>query len=235
MAIASRAPSSTTRARSSPPRRGQRAPPSTPTGCPSPYYLGRDLLDLGDAHLGARGHGDAASAALGRAIELLADGDPPRAHALLARCDAANPDVAAAIAAMLLRREPARRRDRAPRARDRGRARVAAPSLEPRRRAPPARRCARLLPRAPPVHRDERAADRALRRSRSAGTRRARRAVAAPARAHRPPHRHGARRRRRRTKKRATKRSAPRLGTRSRSSTPRFGARFARRHLSTSA
>jgi tetratricopeptide (TPR) repeat protein len=69
---------------------------------PSPYYLGRDLLELGDAHLGARGHGDAASAALGRAIELIAGGDPARALALLARCDPDNPDAAAAIAAILL-------------------------------------------------------------------------------------------------------------------------------------
>jgi tetratricopeptide (TPR) repeat protein len=69
---------------------------------PSAYYLGRDLLGLGDAHLGARGTGDAASAALARAIELVAAGDPARALPLLEGCDPANPDAAAAIAAILL-------------------------------------------------------------------------------------------------------------------------------------
>lgn len=68
----------------------------------SPYYLGRDLLDLGDAHLAGRGRGDAASHALGRAVELLAEGDATRARALLERCDPDNPDVAGALAACLL-------------------------------------------------------------------------------------------------------------------------------------
>ena len=72
----------------------------------SSYYLGRDLLDLGDAHVGGRPSSVAAT--LGRAVELLADGDLTRAEALLLRCDAANPDVAAALASILLtRREPA--------------------------------------------------------------------------------------------------------------------------------
>ncbi len=69
---------------------------------PSPYYLGRDLLDLGAAHLGDRGRGDAASAMLGRAIELIAAGDPTGALALLERCDPDLPDAAAATAAILL-------------------------------------------------------------------------------------------------------------------------------------
>lgn len=70
----------------------------------SSYYLGRDLLDLGDAHLGSRARARASqpSATLDRALELLADGDLPRAEALLTRCDPANPDVAAATAAILL-------------------------------------------------------------------------------------------------------------------------------------
>jgi tetratricopeptide (TPR) repeat protein len=69
---------------------------------PSPYYLGRDLLDLGDAHLGARGHGNPTSAVLARAIELVAAGDHARALPLLERCDPDNPDAAAALAALLL-------------------------------------------------------------------------------------------------------------------------------------
>ena len=72
---------------------------------PSPYYLGRDLLGLADAHLGERGHagrGHPAPVAIGRALELIAAGDPTRAMALLERCDPDNPDAAAAIAAILL-------------------------------------------------------------------------------------------------------------------------------------
>ncbi|MBA3454598.1 MAG: hypothetical protein H0T42_16025 [Deltaproteobacteria bacterium] len=72
----------------------------------SAYYLGRDLLDLAGAHLGERASQPAAT--LARALEHLADGESVRAEALLARCDAANPDVAAARAAILLaRNEPA--------------------------------------------------------------------------------------------------------------------------------
>ncbi len=67
---------------------------------PSPYYLGRDLLDLGEAHL-ARARINATSATLGRAVELIADGDMPRARLLLARCEA-NADVEAANAVCLL-------------------------------------------------------------------------------------------------------------------------------------
>jgi len=69
---------------------------------PSPYYLGRDLLDLADAHLGARGHADPTSAVLARAIELVAAGDHARALPLLERCDPDNPDAAAALAAILI-------------------------------------------------------------------------------------------------------------------------------------
>jgi tetratricopeptide (TPR) repeat protein len=69
---------------------------------PSPYYLGRDLLDLADAHLGARGRAHPASALLARAIELVAAGDAARALPLLERCDPDHPDAAAALAAALL-------------------------------------------------------------------------------------------------------------------------------------
>jgi len=79
---------------------------------PPAYYLGRDLLDLGDAHLGTRharraAH-DRVAATLGRASELLADGEPVRARALLERSiathaiDPANPDCAALEAACLV-------------------------------------------------------------------------------------------------------------------------------------
>jgi hypothetical protein len=68
----------------------------------SAYYLGRDLLELGEAHLGGRTHAHPTSTTLGRAVELIADGEPARAQALLARCDLANPDAAAAAAACAL-------------------------------------------------------------------------------------------------------------------------------------
>ncbi len=67
---------------------------------PSPYYLGRDLLELGDAHL-SRARARPAVAAIGRAVELIADGDVARAKLLLARCDE-SADSAAAMAACLL-------------------------------------------------------------------------------------------------------------------------------------
>ena len=69
----------------------------------SPYYVGRDLLDLGDAHLGGRTQA-APRPTLARAVELLAAGDAARAHALLLRHDPqlAQADVAAAAAACLL-------------------------------------------------------------------------------------------------------------------------------------
>ena len=67
----------------------------------SAYYLGRDLLDLGEAHLGGRLHAHPTSTTLGRAVELIADGDIPRARVLLARCDD-SADLAAANAACLI-------------------------------------------------------------------------------------------------------------------------------------
>ena len=69
---------------------------------PSPYYLGRDLLGLADVHLGARSRVNPATAALARAIELVAAGDHVRALPLLERCDPDDPDAAAALATSLL-------------------------------------------------------------------------------------------------------------------------------------
>jgi hypothetical protein len=69
---------------------------------PSAYYLGRDLLELGDAHLGARGSAERSAAALARALDLVAAGDHARALLLLERCDPDHPDAAAALAALLL-------------------------------------------------------------------------------------------------------------------------------------
>jgi hypothetical protein len=79
---------------------------------PAAYYLGRDLLDLGDAHITPRprprGAGDPGPAVLTRAIELIAAGEPARAAALLERCEPDHPDVAAALAtALLVQRRPA--------------------------------------------------------------------------------------------------------------------------------
>ncbi len=66
----------------------------------SAYYLGRDLLDLADAHMGPRR--DPSTLALARAIELIADGEHARAVALLERCSDDTADHAAAIAACAL-------------------------------------------------------------------------------------------------------------------------------------
>jgi hypothetical protein len=68
---------------------------------PAAYYVGRDLLELGDVHL-SRARVHPTSATIGRAVELIADGDVPRARLLLARCDGESSDVAAATAACLL-------------------------------------------------------------------------------------------------------------------------------------
>lgn len=76
-----------------------RATALDPERLTSAYYLGRDLLELGDAHLGDRRRGDPTALALGRAVELLAGGDPARARALLERCDPRHADVAGALAA----------------------------------------------------------------------------------------------------------------------------------------
>lgn len=69
---------------------------------PSPYYLGRDLLGLADAHLAGGGRGDPAGAALARAVELVAAGEHARAVAVLEHCDPDQPEAAAALAAALL-------------------------------------------------------------------------------------------------------------------------------------
>jgi tetratricopeptide (TPR) repeat protein len=79
-----------------------RATALEPERLTSAYYLGRDLLELDDAHLGDRRRGDPAARALGRAVELIAEGDPARAQALLRCCDPRHPDVAGAMAACLL-------------------------------------------------------------------------------------------------------------------------------------
>jgi hypothetical protein len=73
----------------------------------SAYYLGRDLLDLGEAHLGGRAHAHPTSNTLGRAVELIATqvpGDIPRAQVLLARCED-SADTAAATAACLIEQQ----------------------------------------------------------------------------------------------------------------------------------
>lgn len=80
------------------------------TGLTSSYYLGRDLLELGAAHIGERAA--APPALVARAIEQTAEslmsGDHAKAAALLALCDLANPDVAAASAALDLAAVPPR-------------------------------------------------------------------------------------------------------------------------------
>src|SRR5205085_1908640 len=68
---------------------------AAPEQLPPAYYLGRDLLDLGDVHLGASHRIDPP---LARAIDLVGEGDVPRAARLLAHCDPGDPDVAAATA-----------------------------------------------------------------------------------------------------------------------------------------
>ncbi len=91
-----------------------------PDRLPAAYYLGRDMLDLGEAHLGGRVHAHPTSTTLGRAIELIAragfagprsaaegdaqssDHDLSHAQVLLARCNDQSPDVAAATAAVLI-------------------------------------------------------------------------------------------------------------------------------------
>lgn len=82
------------------------------TGLSSAYYLGRDLLELGAAHIGDRPA--APPALVARAIEQTAEslahvnGDRAKAEALLALCDPANPEVAAATAALCLAAHPPR-------------------------------------------------------------------------------------------------------------------------------
>jgi len=73
-----------------------------PERLPGAYYLGRDLLDLGEAHLGGRVHAHPTTTTLGRAVELIVDNDVARAQVLLARCSETSPDAAAATAACLI-------------------------------------------------------------------------------------------------------------------------------------
>ena len=61
-------------------------------GLPSTYYLGRDLLGLGDVHLGARARASELATLHGRAVDLLAGGDPARACPLLEHCARIAPD-----------------------------------------------------------------------------------------------------------------------------------------------
>jgi hypothetical protein len=71
-----------------------------PNALPSAYYVGRDLLDLADAHLPKR---DTSSLVLARAVELISDGECTRALALLERCpDQSSAEYASAIAACAL-------------------------------------------------------------------------------------------------------------------------------------
>ena len=60
----------------------------------SAYYLGRDLLDLGDLHLGPRAGGGALETAIGRAVDLFALGDVTRARELASACGQMAPDNA---------------------------------------------------------------------------------------------------------------------------------------------
>ena len=73
-----------------------------PTALCSSYYLGRDLLELGDDHLDGRARVAVVATTLGRAVDLIATGEHARARALLARCDASKPEVASALAACLV-------------------------------------------------------------------------------------------------------------------------------------
>jgi tetratricopeptide (TPR) repeat protein len=66
----------------------------------SAYYLGRDLLDLRDAHVVQASTPPAA--ALGRAVELLAAGDVAAARAVIARCDPSAAATAEVLAACLI-------------------------------------------------------------------------------------------------------------------------------------
>ena len=127
--IASRRPTSTTRGSAI-----AAAARASGEQLPSVYYVGRDLLDLGDAHLSrARVHPTVGD-------------DRPRGRADRRRRRPARPALARALRAERRRRgrdrrvpalhKTARRGDPAPRARVRARARVAAASLEPRRRVP---------------------------------------------------------------------------------------------------
>jgi hypothetical protein len=79
----------------------------TPDRLPTAYYLGRDLLDLGEAHLGGRVHAHPTSTTLGRAVDLIADHDITRAQVLLARCTESADALAATAACLLAQKRPA--------------------------------------------------------------------------------------------------------------------------------
>jgi tetratricopeptide (TPR) repeat protein len=67
---------------------------------PAGYYLGRDLLALGDVHVAGRELPDEHATLLGRAVDLLALGEIARARPLLERCTAACPDDAEAVSSL---------------------------------------------------------------------------------------------------------------------------------------
>lgn len=70
-------------------------------GLPPAYYVGRDLLQLGNAHLGGRAAHEVDntwSVAAGYGVDLLAAGDVAAAHDLLRRCITRDPVQAAANA-----------------------------------------------------------------------------------------------------------------------------------------
>lgn len=58
----------------------------------SAYYLGRDILDLGDVHLGPRDSLGELATAIGRAVDLLAAGEVARAKELALCCARVAPD-----------------------------------------------------------------------------------------------------------------------------------------------
>jgi tetratricopeptide (TPR) repeat protein len=60
----------------------------------SSYYLGRDLLDLGNVHMGAHAALDEVAAAIGRAVDLFAAGEVGRARELAQSCAQLAPDNA---------------------------------------------------------------------------------------------------------------------------------------------
>jgi hypothetical protein len=66
----------------------------------SAYYLGRDILELGDVHLGPRDSLGELATAIGRAVDLLAAGDVARARELALLCARVapdNPDVSSTL------------------------------------------------------------------------------------------------------------------------------------------
>ena len=73
---------------------------AVPQRLTSAYYLGRDILDLADLHLGPRPGGGEVEMLIGRAVDLFAAGDLARAHQLAAACARlapGNADVASTL------------------------------------------------------------------------------------------------------------------------------------------